>query len=343
MVMSARGNRANRQTIRDTWASDASNVYFVIGEPCVVHPELRADEIRCEDAGVTAAGAAAVRESEYAAFLEEEAAFLAEEQAKNGDIVAGSFIDVYAHLPAKAKVAFDFAVWNFPDVQFVHKSDDDQYLKVASLRSYLLVNKANLMPARSKLWAMGNVKTNTNIDVNPASKNRERGVDLAPYFVERLKRGDRDAKTKYPPWPKGSYGYTISAGLARYISDNSARLWEFQGEDVSVGIWIDEARVNNPKFKEVLLKEGIDSGIDLFSSMRYSSWGAGDCLGPGGAEGPSTRPVFLSVGHRLTDEEMRECHEKGKAPMFETVEETHEDLGRKTFNWFGRTMQGNKM
>jgi len=63
-------------------------------------------------------------------------------------------------------------------------------------------------------------------------------------------------KDEYPRWPMGNNGHAVSRPVAQYISDYRTELFEYQGEDTSLGIWIDESPlvdemvwVNSKRFK----------------------------------------------------------------------------------------------
>ena len=47
----------------------------------------------------------------------------------------------------------------------------------------------------------------------------------------------------YPIFPLGSFGYVVNRKWAEYVAsdENIDNLYEYQGEDTSTGIWMDEA------------------------------------------------------------------------------------------------------
>ena len=47
--------------------------------------------------------------------------------------------------------------------------------------------------------------------------------------------------SRYPKFPLGSVGHVVSKPVADYISTYSESLFNYQGEDVSIGIWLDES------------------------------------------------------------------------------------------------------
>eukprot|EP01047_Picozoa_sp_COSAG01_P140634 COSAG01_NODE_71573_length_255_cov_1.000000_1_plen_60_part_10 len=52
--------------------------------------------------------------------------------------------------------------------------------------------------------------------------------------------GRRYKKHTYPPFPRGG-AHAVTRALAKYVVDNDKSLVEYQGEDTSMGIWMDEA------------------------------------------------------------------------------------------------------
>ena len=49
----------------------------------------------------------------------------------------------------------------------------------------------------------------------------------------------------YPPFPEGSSGYVVTRDIAVYVARNKELLHNYQGEDVSLGIWMNEAPFSN--------------------------------------------------------------------------------------------------
>merc|ERR1712062_636526 len=54
----------------------------------------------------------------------------------------------------------------------------------------------------------------------------------------------------YPPFAIGSYGHVVSRNLAQYVVDNKENLFDYGGEDTSLGIWVHES----PMYKEHKIK-----------------------------------------------------------------------------------------
>ncbi|GMI28650.1 hypothetical protein TeGR_g11183 [Tetraparma gracilis] len=134
-----------------------------------------------------------------------------------------------------------------------------------------------LMPGRHKPWVMGQIVPRSKISKDPTHKN----------FEYHLSHSNREY---YPPWPKGGCGYTISAQVAAYVADNTEYLIELQGEDVSMGLWLDEA-----PFQE---------DTSIINSVRYST--QGNCWDAVEKQGV---PVYYSVGHDLPEERVHRCYD----------------------------------
>ena len=89
-------------------------------------------------------------------------------------------------------------------------------------------------------------------------------------------------------WLAGNNGHAVSRPVAQYVSDNLSTLWEGQGEDTSLGIWIDESPL---KARMKWVKSGRFSG----SLMWF--------------EGKCEEADKFSIGHNISPETMRKCYE----------------------------------
>mmetsp|Transcript_5745 Transcript_5745/g.12125 ORF Transcript_5745/g.12125 Transcript_5745/m.12125 type:complete len:521 (-) Transcript_5745:70-1632(-) len=289
LVLSRRNGFDRREAIRETWAKDRSNVYFIVGDhDCAVPNHLRVGEIenlkwqfhrgrprrrraessprgrnreRKSDAGVgekenekVTLGcadehgrriAADMNEEEHPPLLGEErnewettvagnkkiAEKLMNERVKYGDIlIATDVVDTYHSLPAKLKYGYRWAIENLPHAKWFVKSDDDTFVRVEELSHYLETAFREEIAAVDPLVnpaVIGEIRTKNSPD--KAGKWKE-----FPEFKRKL----------YPPFPLGSYGHIVSRPVAKYVADNAEKLFEYQGEDVSLGIWLDESPLN---------------------------------------------------------------------------------------------------
>ena len=90
----------------------------------------------------------------------------------------------------------------------------------------------------------------------------------------------------YSKWAQGAAGHMVSRPIAEYIDKHQATLHDYQGEDVSIGIWLDES----------LLKDKVDRQNSRL--MQMDKW-CGDA------------PAVV-IGHEMTQERQRECHKELK-------------------------------
>ncbi|XP_014668197.1 PREDICTED: UDP-GalNAc:beta-1,3-N-acetylgalactosaminyltransferase 2-like [Priapulus caudatus] len=136
---------------------------------------------------------------------------LREENARFGDILFTDVTDTYANLPAKLLQCFKLTAPKL-DFKYLLKTDDDCYLNLPRIHRELQ------MLTRSHLWW-------SNFRVN--------------WPVQRFGKW-RDAKypsALYPPFACGA-GYVLSHDLILWLAANSKYLQQYQGEDVSMGIWL---------------------------------------------------------------------------------------------------------
>ena len=97
----------------------------------------------------------------------------------------------------------------------------------------------------------------------------------------------------YPFWPKGSAGHVISRATAKFFSDTSRTLHRYQGEDTSIGIWLDEAQKNKT----------LEDVTYIHSKSMFASHGKHACMNPNA----------MIVGHDLLPYELLECHNYTRA------------------------------
>jgi hypothetical protein len=270
-VFSFYSNLPDRQVIRETWGKGHDNVYFVVAKPCPI-PEDYREEYFCrtdpEKPGV-------IPESvlrEYDADCERIEALVDAEQDRHHDLIRITDVtEAYRHLPHKLKAAYQWAVENTASV-FMVKTDDDSFVRVDTLASYLLENYPN---GDEKYYGIGDVKFDAKVDftgLRTSNKNKE-----LPEYKMLL----------YPPWPSGNSGHAVSRPVAKYVADNRDRLFEYQGEDSSLGIWVRES----PFFRK----------MKWMTSKRFTgslAW-----------EGRCEESDKFSIGHNISPETMRKCFE----------------------------------
>lgn len=210
-ILTGRYNFNKRQLQRDSGLFEnlPDNVVYkyVIGNrPCRIPLKSRSTRYTCHGGRPT---------EEFAKENKEKDAILAEEIKKYDDIIELDMVDFYRALPKKIKLSFEWGLTN-TNAKWFLKTDDDCYF-------------------------------NSNEILKGLEKMKH---DESPKLISTMRKGFsviRDGKwgevnykpKKYPPFPLGS-GYLINKALIKDIVKISDELFEYQGEDVSIGIWIDE-------------------------------------------------------------------------------------------------------
>ena len=163
----------------------------------------------------------------------------------------------------KLKFIYKWGINHTPAKWFV-KADDDQFIRVNSLNGYL---KSQYDP--DKYTVIGNVAYN--------KKVRRSGK-----WAEISYKNSSYGNATYPPFPLGHASHIISRKLAAYIAENSARMFEYSGEDTSLGIWIDESPLRDR--------------VEWVNSKRLAS--NRNC----------NDTSFLVIGHKIWPSKMRDCY-----------------------------------
>ena len=179
------------------------------------------------------------------------------EQRAYGDLLRVDDVDVYRHLPHKVKSAYAWAVAK-TSAKWLVKTDDDSVVRVDTLAHYLTTMYDATRPV-----VVGHIK-------------RGSGVMRGGKWAELDYKKDT-----YPPWPQGSFGHVVSRPVAEYVATHKDTLFNYQGEDVSVGIWLDES----PLKDQVVWK----------STTHFANHG--DCKDPN----------LWMIGHNIKTSTMKAC------------------------------------
>lgn len=201
IILSERSNFERRQTIRDTWGKGHKNCYFIIGGP---EPHNQ------EDKNWSNLNSTSVR--------------LFQEQERYGDILDTVHPDTYKGLPYKLHFAIQW-ISDHPGmkhIQWVLKVDDDVVVRINALQYYSLLN---INPARPIVIGR----------IDPDSTPHRTGK-----WAEDPKWEGIDGVDVYPPWAYGSTGYVMSRPVVDYVASQKS-IYYYQGEDVSLGIWLYES------------------------------------------------------------------------------------------------------
>ena len=193
-------------------------------------------------------------------------------QLKNESmVVVLPMYDVYRGLPRKLKEGYKWILEN-TDADFILKADDDMYVRVDSFRRY--VNSEFL---NQTLKENGQPQTDFHYG----------GKILSLKVWNRGKNPEFDYHHPfYPPFGVGSYGHFVSRPLAQYIVDNKESLFEYGGEDTSLGIWVNES----PMKKERRVK--YHKSVPVMTNGK-------NCM----------VEKYMVIGHSLTDFDIKKCHE----------------------------------
>ncbi|KAL0267548.1 UNVERIFIED_CONTAM: hypothetical protein PYX00_009793 [Menopon gallinae] len=158
-------------------------------------------------------------------------------ESKNyGDILFVDVQDVYRALPRKL-INFYKRIMLRDYFHYVLKTDDDCFIDVLRVYNHLLaVNKdveEEIMEGLTEVPPRGMVSTIRLSKLWWWSRFREfwRVQETGKW------REDNYRSAAYPSFPCGG-GYIVNRGVVEYLAENSKNLQFFQGEDVSVGIWL---------------------------------------------------------------------------------------------------------
>jgi Galactosyltransferase len=251
IVLSLRGNSHKRRVIRQTWALGHQHVYFIVGEPCLIPKEYRRDASHC------ASEILFNLSSDFTSHIASQKQALRHEQETYGDMITINKPESYRSLVYNIKEAIDWIVRN-TNVDWILKADDDTFVRIGSIVRYLSILSPTVprivgrIISSSKVWKSG-------------------------------KWADKKYnKTMYPQWPMGSCGYVISRPVAEYIASKKHRLFNYQGEDTSMGIWLDESSIR--------------SKIVWLNSKGFVNHG--EC----------SDPKAVVIGHLIAPPKMKRCY-----------------------------------
>jgi hypothetical protein len=217
LVLSARENFASRQRIRASWKRGASNVFFLVGNISCDVPATMRKEWMCE-----------AREgeeispflSQHHQMLEREVQeCLMEETEEDSDVIFLPTKDFHRNLPRKLKDAYGWALRSTNATWFLKADDDMLFVDIPRLQHFL----CSLESQESTV--VGRVASNVPVDRD----GKWAETNYLPAF--------------YPPFCKGAFGHAISRDIASDVVEFDG--FEYHGEDVSLGIWLDESPRSN--------------------------------------------------------------------------------------------------
>ncbi|XP_048843556.1 UDP-GalNAc:beta-1,3-N-acetylgalactosaminyltransferase 2-like isoform X1 [Brienomyrus brachyistius] len=153
------------------------------------------------------------RMSTQESLLAQEEELLEQESQRHGDLVFVDMVDTYRNIPSKVLQFYKWSLRN-TDFRLLLKTDDDCYIDVdAVLRR---IKDRHL--SRKNFW-WGNFRQNWPVDRVGKWQELEYSSPV------------------YPAFACGS-GYVVSRDLVEWLAFNAEKLKAYQGEDVSMGIWM---------------------------------------------------------------------------------------------------------
>ncbi|KAF8774771.1 Beta-1 like protein [Argiope bruennichi] len=153
--------------------------------------------------------------------LEELNKRLRTEIAEKEDILIVNITDTYRSLPAKLLKFYQWLYFNH-EFSYILKTDDDSLINIDQLLQKLLED-SQFDPTKAWIWS----RFRKNWPVNYIGKWADYDYQ-SPY---------------YPTFPCGA-AYVISQKIALWLISNAELLYTYQGEDVSMGIWLSAINTN---------------------------------------------------------------------------------------------------
>lgn len=253
LVLSRRTGYDRRQAIRETWARKhhGVSVFFVLADRDCHWP--RSQDLDC--APLPDQRATILEATRHRQRLKDTKQRVHQEQTRYQDLVLVECLEVYRQLPCKLKQAYRWALEQFPVARWFVKADDDSIVRIDRLTRYLL-------------------------ELNPSQSLAMAGCVYDDRSVWRGGKWEEldFPRPVYPPFALGSCGHAVTRELAQAVVELDGH--EYQGEDTSMGIWINETG------KDVTLI----NARSIFSN-------SGNCRDEGA----------LVIGHDISAEQMRSC------------------------------------
>ncbi|KAK1905388.1 UDP-GalNAc:beta-13-N-acetylgalactosaminyltransferase 2 [Dissostichus eleginoides] len=184
------------------------------------------------------------RMERHASRLREEDAALQQESLRHGDMVFVDVVDTYRNVPSKLLQFYKWSVGN-ADFNLLLKTDDDCYIDVDSV--LMKIDHKGLK--RSNFW-WGNFRQS--------------------WAVDRIGKWQEleYPSPAYPAFACGS-GYVVSRDLVQWLASNADKLKAYQGEDVSMGIWM--AAAGPQKYQDPGWLCEKECYLDMLSSPQHTA------------------------------------------------------------------------
>ncbi|XP_076141629.1 UDP-GalNAc:beta-1,3-N-acetylgalactosaminyltransferase 2 [Alosa pseudoharengus] len=184
------------------------------------------------------------RQSSHLDTLRAEDAALEQESRQHGDLVFVDVVDTYRNVPSKLLQFYKWSVGN-ADFSLLLKTDDDCYIDVDAV--LMKIDHKGLK--RNNFW-WGNFRQSWAVDRTGKWQELEY------------------ASPAYPAFACGS-GYVVSRDLVEWLASNAGKLKAYQGEDVSMGIWM--AAVGPRKYQDSGWLCEKECYVDMLSSPQHTA------------------------------------------------------------------------
>lgn len=203
-VLSARGHKARRDAVRKTWGShDHKNVAIKFAVGAMGCPAHAKGEWDC---GVQKGDPNDQENNELTKQLEEE-------NKEHGDIVLVDMVDSYRALPKKLRLFYRYLAEKV-NYDYVLKIDDDTYVNLDRVLMHLNNDQVPL----EETW-YGHMRCDW------------------PRNTDGKWAEHKYTASNYPCFGGGG-GNILTHDLSDWIGINAMHLQDYQGEDVSAGIWL---------------------------------------------------------------------------------------------------------
>lgn len=214
LCLSSRGGISLRAAARRSWAYTHENVVFVIGdEDCSIPPSFRTTPYSCEQKSKPSH----LESEKWALEMDKINENVQRELQTHSDVIVLPMVDYYRSLAQKLKLAYQWALKN-TNANWFLKIDDDSVVRIHMMEFELRIFDPK------QLHVFGFVRKNVHVP--------RTGKWQDPEYK----------KSVYPTFVNGAQGHIVSRCVASKIVSYDG--FEYQGEDVSLGIWIDEIKLN---------------------------------------------------------------------------------------------------
>ena len=211
IILSARGSIYERNVARETWMKHHTHAWFMVGN-------MWCDRVM-HDWGCSKKAKPLPRSEQ----LRERAMQLA--LKKEDRVVLLPMMDTYRNLPLKLLRAYEWIQTHHPQIKWILKLDLDMYVLPATVLLELRRLEASRDIGQHAI--IGNIAWKW----TPHKGGKWKEINYK--------------KKHYPPFPVGSSGHIVSRSLVHYLAKQTHELRMYQGEDTSLGIWVDESPLRN--------------------------------------------------------------------------------------------------